>query len=88
LPIIVKIRDVIAHGIPAVMPEMSCAAFGKCSVAVVDIIVVVLMKIVPYIDIFPAIVIEITYCNPQPISQAALIDACLRRDIRELRLPT
>ena len=63
------------------MTKMFRTAFCKCSVAIVDIVIIVFMKIITNINIIPSIIIQISNRNTQSITQAALINACLCRYI-------
>jgi len=68
------------------MFEVLSATLGKCTIAIIQIIIIIFMKIVAYINIFPAIIIKVGNCNSKPVSQAALINICLCRNIGKLSL--
>ena len=54
-------------------------AFGKMTIPIIDIIIIVFMKIIANIDIIPSVIIQIRHGNTQSISEAALINAGVAR---------
>src|ERR1700722_16581677 len=72
LSVIVKISNIIPHAIAAIMPEMICATFRKCSVMIVDVVIIIFMKIIADIYIFPSIIVQVCNTNSQSITYTAL----------------
>ena len=64
MPVVVVIRHVVAHAETAVMFEVFSAFFGG-SIAVIDVIVVVLVEVVTD-DVIPSVVVEIADGVPNP----------------------
>jgi hypothetical protein len=65
------------------MTENFCTAFRKAPISIIHVIVVILMKIIPDIDILPAIVIDIADTYAQAITQVTLRYAGLFGNIGE-----
>ncbi len=59
LPVIIIIRNIITQTEAGIMAKMCCSAIGETAIPVIDIIVIVLVKIIAYIDIIPTIVVHI-----------------------------
>src|SRR4051812_48934498 len=76
LPVIIEIGSIIAHAETAIVLEVPGTAFGKCTIAVIEVIIIVLMKVITYINIIPAIVVKVAYSKPQTIAKTALINTC------------
>ena len=83
LSVVVVVGDVIAHTEPGIVSEVFGATLREGAVAVIDIVIIIFMKIIPYIDIIPTIVVEVGDADAKSVSQHALIDACLFGDIGE-----
>lgn len=57
------------------MTEGETVYFFEGAVALVEIIIIILVEIVAYIDIVVSVVIEIGHGDPETVSQGAAIDA-------------
>ena len=63
------------------MPEMFCAAFCKCAITIIYIVIIIFMKIISYINIIPSVIINICNSQTQSIAKITLINTGLRRNI-------
>jgi hypothetical protein len=63
------------------MSEELTHALPKGAISLIQVVVVVLVKIISYINIREPIPVEIRYAQPQPIGVDPAVQACLFADI-------
>src|SRR5258708_21756456 len=84
LTIVIVIGNIIAHAKSRIVSKMFRPAFRESTVAVIYIVIIVLVKIVADVDVIKAIVVQIRNRNAQSISEVALVNARLCRDVGKL----
>src|SRR6185503_15076221 len=86
LPVVIEIRHIVSHAEPAVMVKMLATRFSKSAVMVVDVVIIVFVKVIADVNIFPSVIIQIPHGHAEAVAQCAAVYTSLLCHINKVAI--